>query len=98
MIKVDHALVASEYQASMLLQVHDELILECNNVEVKAVAELVRNEMENAVKLKIPLRADFPAGSLICRTSPSGKKKAGVSGKPSLPNPAGYLSPQITAR
>jgi DNA polymerase-1 len=38
------------------LQVHDELILECPKEAAPAAAELVREVMENAVTLKVPLR------------------------------------------
>jgi DNA polymerase-1 len=62
MIKLDKALVASRYPAALLLQVHDELILECKRDAVKAVSGLVREEMENAVKLKIPLRVSVETG------------------------------------
>ncbi|MDR2521999.1 MAG: DNA polymerase I [Spirochaetaceae bacterium] len=41
----------------MLLQVHDELVLECPEEKAAVVAELVRDVMENAVTLNIPLRA-----------------------------------------
>jgi len=62
MIKLDKALIASAQPASMLLQVHDELILECKRDAAKTVTELVRSEMENAAKLKIPLRVSVETG------------------------------------
>ena len=49
-------------QAKLLLQVHDELILECPEEAVAQTAELVRKEMETAVKLKVPLRVSVETG------------------------------------
>jgi len=61
MLKVDKALAASP--ARLLLQVHDELILECPKDAANETTELVRREMENAVKLKIPLRVSVETGN-----------------------------------
>jgi DNA polymerase-1 len=49
-------------RARMLLQVHDELLLEVPRAEVGDVAPIVREEMENAVKLDVPLTVDVKAG------------------------------------
>jgi DNA polymerase-1 len=46
----------------MILQVHDELIFEVPEAKVKQTAELVRDIMENAVKLKVPIIVDVKAG------------------------------------
>jgi DNA polymerase-1 len=44
------------------LQVHDELILECPKDAAEEAAGIVKGEMENAVKLKIPLRVSVETG------------------------------------
>jgi len=62
MLNLDKALTAAKSPAKLLLQVHDELILECPKEKVKETAELVKREMENAVKLKIPLRVSVETG------------------------------------
>ncbi|MDR0312264.1 MAG: DNA polymerase I, partial [Treponema sp.] len=62
MIKLDAALLAASSPARLLLQVHDELILECPKNMAKECGELVKREMENAVKLKIPLRVSVETG------------------------------------
>jgi DNA polymerase-1 len=62
MIKLDAALTAASSPARLLLQVHDELILECPKNMAKECGELVKKEMENAVKLKIPLRVSVETG------------------------------------
>jgi len=62
MLKLDKALTAAASPAKLLLQVHDELILECPKDAAKETAELIRKVMENAVKLKIPLRVSVEPG------------------------------------
>jgi DNA polymerase-1 len=62
MIKVDKALTAAGSPAKLLLQVHDELILECPKAAADAAATLVREVMEGAVSLSIPLRVHVETG------------------------------------
>jgi len=62
MLNLDKALAAANSPAKLLLQVHDELILECPKEKAKETAELVKSEMESAVKLKIPLRVSVETG------------------------------------
>ena len=49
-------------KSKMLLQVHDELIFNCYNDEIKKVRDIVRNIMENAYKLSVPLKVDIEEG------------------------------------
>ncbi len=56
MLSVYKALTENIPSAKMLLQVHDELIIECDEKDTKAVEDLIRREMEKAVTLSIPLR------------------------------------------
>jgi DNA polymerase-1 len=49
--------------ATMLLQVHDELLFEVPEPEVDAVSALVRSEMEGAIELAVPLKVDLGVGS-----------------------------------
>lgn len=62
MINLDKALQAGGFKAKMLLQVHDEIVLEVPNDELTAIRELVKDTMEAAVALAVPLRADENAG------------------------------------
>jgi DNA polymerase-1 len=62
MIKIDKALSAAASPAKLLLQVHDELIFECPKDSAKETTALIKNEMENAVKLKIPLKVSVETG------------------------------------
>lgn len=62
MINLDQALVAGGFETKMLLQVHDEIVLEVPSHELAAVKELVKETMESAVSLAVPLRVDESAG------------------------------------
>ncbi|PLY04544.1 MAG: DNA polymerase I [Desulfuromonas sp.] len=62
MVNIDRRLREEQLQARMLLQVHDELVFEVPQEELAQVTELVRNEMENAVDLDLPLKVDIGTG------------------------------------
>jgi len=62
MIDVQAALDQTGTKAMMLLQVHDELLLEVPEGEVDGVREVVVARMEGAVKLNVPLVADWGVG------------------------------------
>ena len=62
MLRVAEALGKSRLQARILLQVHDELVLECPQDEVDATATLLKNALEGAVEFSIPLVADVGYG------------------------------------
>ena len=62
MIRVDNALRESFPEAALLLQVHDELIVECPEQQAAEVAALVSREMENVAQLKVPLTAEAKYG------------------------------------
>ena len=62
MIHLDQALKKGDYQSRMLLQVHDEIVLEVPNAELEAIQKLVKETMESAIELSVPLVADENAG------------------------------------
>lgn len=62
MIDVERALEAAGVKSRILLQVHDELVLEVTEEEKEQVADLVRTTMQNAAQLDIPLLADVNFG------------------------------------
>ncbi|MEN6349125.1 MAG: DNA polymerase I [Syntrophomonas sp.] len=62
MIKVFEELKERRLEAKLLLQVHDELVLEVPENEVSEVAPLLRKCMENAYILKVPLEVSLKAG------------------------------------
>jgi len=63
MLRLDKRLTEEKSNAHILLQVHDELILECPKDTAAKTAELVKTEMEQAVKLSVPLRVSVETGS-----------------------------------
>ena len=62
MIRVRRRLIEENLDAHLVMQVHDELVLEVRDDEVALAARLLREEMENAVKLSVPLTVDVTVG------------------------------------
>lgn len=62
MINVDKKLREGGYKAKLVLQVHDELVIDCPSGEVLNVASILQTEMENAVSLSVPLTVEFGTG------------------------------------
>ena len=62
MIRVHRALAEQFPEACLLLQVHDELIIECPESVAQSVASLVSREMENVATLSVPLLAEAKWG------------------------------------
>ena len=62
MIRLYDRLLREGARARMLLQVHDELLLEVPRTDLAAIAPIVREEMEGAVKLDVPLTVDLKSG------------------------------------
>ena len=62
MIRVDNALRVKYPEAMLLLQVHDELIVECPEEIAPLVADLISMEMQNVAALKVPLTAEAKYG------------------------------------
>ncbi len=62
MIKLHRRLIIEAPEAGMLLQVHDELVLEARHNDSKTVVQIVREEMEGAAELRVPLVVDVGVG------------------------------------
>jgi len=62
MIRVRNRLKADGFAGKLVLQVHDELIVECPQHEAEEICCLVREEMEGAAALAVPLLAETHAG------------------------------------
>ncbi len=58
MINTHKALIAGGYDAHLILQVHDELIIEAKREQAQEIIQLLKNEMENAVKLPVELSVE----------------------------------------
>jgi len=63
MIQLHSALRKTGLAAKILLQVHDELVLEVNPKDLEETKLLVQNTMENAVKLSVPLIVETGVGA-----------------------------------
>lgn len=63
MIRIDDALREGNFKSKMLLQVHDELVFEVQPDEMEAVQALVKDRMENAAQLSVPLVVDIGVGA-----------------------------------
>lgn len=62
MLRVARALPAQDLKAQMVLQVHDELLFECPAAEVRPLSALVRDAMQYAYPLDVPLRVEVKSG------------------------------------
>ncbi len=62
MINIQNILEKSDFKTKMLLQVHDELVFDVPKSELDEVSEIIKNEMENAFKLSVPLDVEVGVG------------------------------------
>ena len=62
MVKVYNELKSRKLKSRLILQVHDELIIEATEDEVVEVKEIMKNIMENSIKLAVPLEVDLKVG------------------------------------
>lgn len=62
MVKLDQRLKEGKYKSKLLLQIHDELILEVTNDELDEVTKLVEDTMTNIIKLKVKLSVSRDIG------------------------------------
>ena len=63
MIRVDQRLRREGLRSRIVLQVHDELLIETHLDEFEEVREILQNEMMNAVSLRVPLNIDIEQGA-----------------------------------
>jgi len=62
MINVNNRIKKSKLNSKMILQIHDELLFEVPKAEIDLLSSLVKEEMENAIQLDIPLKVDCDYG------------------------------------
>lgn len=62
MINIHQKLSEGNYKTKMLLQVHDELVFDVYKPELEAMKSLIKQEMENAYQMAVPLDVDFDTG------------------------------------
>lgn len=62
MIKIHEVLSNKNLKSKLIMQIHDELVFDVPDEEAKELAELVRDRMENVLKLDVPIRVDIKKG------------------------------------
>jgi len=62
MINIFNRFEKENFKSKMLLQVHDELVFDVHKDELEIITLIIKNEMENAYKLKVPLIVDLGIG------------------------------------
>ena len=62
MVKVYDRLKSEGLDARLILQVHDELIIEASEVDAAKASVILKEEMENAVELAVPMSVDVNSG------------------------------------
>ena len=63
MVNIHNRFIAENIQSTMVIQVHDELNFNVLNTELAQVKQIVKEEMENAIALKVPLKVDIGVGN-----------------------------------
>ena len=63
MIRVYNRFKEENIKSKILLQVHDEIIVDCKNEELDLIKKIVKEEMENVYKLSVPLKVELDTGT-----------------------------------
>ena len=63
MVDLHREMTKRNLKSKILIQVHDELVLNVYKDELEEVKELVRDKMENVIKLDVPLKVDIETGN-----------------------------------
>jgi len=63
MINIYRRIKEEKLESKLIVQVHDELLIETVPEEKEIVAKILKNEMENVIKLRVPLKADLNEGN-----------------------------------
>jgi len=63
MVNIDHLLEKKNFAPLLIMQVHDELVIESPVTEKEEVMKLVKKEMEEVIKLKVPLKVEIASGA-----------------------------------
>ena len=62
MINVYNRFIKDGITSKILLQVHDEIIVDCKNSELEKIKQIVKEEMEGVYKLDVPLKVEIDTG------------------------------------
>jgi len=63
MVKVNHRMVQEKLSSTMIMTVHDELVFDVPQDELKTMVSLVRQEMESVIDLSVPMKASVKVGN-----------------------------------
>ncbi len=63
MVKVFHCLVKNNFKSKLIIQVHDELVMEVYKPEIDAVKQIIETEMKNALPLNVPIDIQIEVGN-----------------------------------
>ncbi len=63
MIRIQENLLSGKYRTKMILQVHDELVFDADRQELESIVQMVKETMENACELSVPLEVDYGTGN-----------------------------------
>lgn len=63
MIKIHDVFRKKDFKSKMIMQVHDELVFDAHKSELDTITEIIRDEMQNAVELAVPLKVDIDTGT-----------------------------------
>ena len=62
MVEIDEAFTENNIKSKMIMQVHDELIFDVIASEKEIVSKIVKDKMENVIKLSVPIKVSCDAG------------------------------------
>jgi len=62
MVKISEELKTKNLQAQLIMQVHDELVIECPDTEAEIIKKILHDIMENIVSWDIPMAVEVCAG------------------------------------
>ena len=79
MIRMDRALLEGGFAARLLLSVHDELLLEAPRGEVDRLVPVLREAMEGALPLSVPLTVEAKAGDSWDGMTPVSRRDAALA-------------------
>ena len=69
MVRTERRLQKEGLSADLVMQVHDELIVECDRVDATRVAAILKEEMEGAASLPVPLTVEVSVGDTwLCKS------------------------------
>lgn len=62
MVKIEESFRAKKLEAQLIMSVHDEIVVECPDVEIEVVEDTMKNIMEHIVTWEIPMTVEIGSG------------------------------------